>query len=230
MFDVTHRMRDFVKFSLIITIGALSIGARAMAADTELKREYSAKDLARMQSLTPDYFRQSATVADDALEPIATITTDKGFNSRGRFTDRVRSDNFFRALVDKATGITVLQLYAEVSYNFEWRNFTSASVLMGGRPKSIPLTIIDRKVVTCASGLCSYKEIVAIPLTENEVKEIAAGWTVTGSRPWPYRLKATNGMDFEDAILPAEAAGILAAVDTYRRKMDLPFADTRPQR
>lgn len=219
-----------VKFRLVVAMSALSVSASAIAADTELKREYSAKDLARMQSLTPDYFRQSATIADDALEPIATITTDKGFSSRGRFTDRVRSDNFFRALVDKATGVTLLQLYAEVSYNFEWRNFTSVSVLIGGRPKAIPLTIIDRKVVICASGLCSYKEVVAIPLAENEVKEIAAGWTTAGSRLWPYRLKATNGIDFEDAIMPAEAAGILQAVDAYRREKGLPSAGSPSQR
>lgn len=208
--------------SLIVATAALGLSASAVAADTELKREYSAKDMARMQALTPDHFRLTATIADDALEPIATITTDKGFSSRGRFTDRVRSDNFFRALVDKASGDTRLQLYAEVSYNFDWRNFASASVLMGGRPKAIPLTIIDRKVVTCAASICSYKETIAIPLTETEVKGIAAGWAATGSRPWSYRLKAGNGMDFEDAIMPAEAAGILQAVDAYRRKMGLP--------
>ena len=219
-----------VRICLVVAVGAVSLSASAIAADTELKREYSTKDLARMQSLTPDYFRQSATLADDALEPIATITTDKGFSSHGRFTDRVRSDNFFRALVDKATGVTLLQLYAEVTYNFEWRNFTSASVLMSGRPKAIPLTVIDRKVVTCASALCTYKETVAIPLTENEVREIAAGWSAAGSRPWPYRLKATNGIDFEDAVMPAEAAGILQAVDAYRQKAGQPSAGKPPKR
>ena len=210
-----------MKVGIFAAITALSISVPANGADTELKREYSAKEVTRLQSLTPDHFRQTAAIADDALEPVATITTDKGFSSRGRFTDRVRSDNFFRALVDKATGVSVLQLYAEVSYNFEWRNFTSASVLMAGRPKAIPLTIIDRKVVTCASGICSYKETVAIPLTESEVKEIAAGWNAAGSCPWPYRLKATNGVDFEDAIMPAEAAGVLGALDAYRRKMGI---------
>lgn len=218
-----------MKLGLVIVFSVLGFSAPANGADTDLKREYSAKDLARMQALTPDYFRQSASVADDALEPIATITTDKGFSSRGRFTDRVRSDNFFRALVDKATGVTLLQLYAEVTYSYEWRNFTSASVLMGGRPKAIPLIVIDRKVVTCAAGVCAYREAVAIPVTEAEVKEIAGRWSAAGSRPWPYRLKATNGMDFEDAIMPAEAAGILEAVEAYRRKMALPSAGEASQ-
>ena len=218
-----------MKLGTFVALTALSISVPANGADTELKREYSAKELARMQSLTPAHFRQTAVIADDALEPVATITTDKGFSSRGRFTDRVRSDNFFRALVEKATGVALVQLYAEVSYNFEWRNFTSASVLLAGRPKAIPLTIIDRKVVTCSSGLCSYKEVVAIPVTENEVKEIAAGWSAARSRPWPYRLKATNGMDFEDAIMPAEAAGLLEALEAYRRRMGLSSGTKAPQ-
>ena len=219
-----------MKLRFVIALAGLSISVPGTAANTERKREYSAKELARMQSLTPDHFRQTATIVDDALEPIATITTDRGFSSRGRFTDRVRSDNFFRAQVDKANGGSLFQLYAEVCYNFEWRNFFSASVLLGGHPKAIPLTIIDRKVVTCAAGFCSYRETVAIPLTESDVQEIAAGWNAAGSRPWPYRLKATSGIDFEDAVMPAEAAGILAAVDAYRGKMGIGPSTAPPPR
>ena len=199
---------------------AVSLPGAALA-DTELKREYSAKDLGRIQGLGAAHFQQTATIEDDQLEPIATITTEKGFFSRGKFTDRVRSDNFFRAFIDKSSGQVRYQLYAEVSYNFEWRTFTSASVLSGGRPTSLPLTPIARNVVTCASSICSYKEIVALPLTEEMVREIAATGESAPGRLWPYRLKAQNGLDFEDAAIPAEAAGLLLAVAAYRRRMNL---------
>ena len=74
-----------MKLRFVIALAGLSISVPGTAANTELKREYSAKELARMQSLTPDHFRQTATIVDDALEPIATITTDRGFSSMQRF-------------------------------------------------------------------------------------------------------------------------------------------------
>lgn len=205
-------MRTFT-FAALLMIGC---SAPALA-NTETRREYSAKELNRIAGLTADHFRRTATVNDDRLEPIAIITTDKGFVSRGRFTDRVRTDNFLRALVDKASGATIFQLYVEVNYNFDWRNFSSASVLIDGRPQSLQLTVIARDVVTCIAGTCSYREVVAIPLTEAQVRGIASKSSAPSGNLWPYRLKAQNGLDYEDGIIPAEAAGLLMAVDAYRQ-------------
>ncbi len=189
--------------------------------ESETRRVYSAKELAKIGAITPADFRQSATVADDQLEPVATIATAKGFSSYGRFTDRVKSDNFFRAMIDKGSGTTIYQLYTEVTYNFAWRNFSSASVMIGGRPQSLSLTVISREMVTCAYGSCAYRETVAIPLTEAQLREIATAGSAGPIRLWPYRLKAQNGVDFEDAAIPAEAAGLLLAVETYRQRIGL---------
>lgn len=189
-------------------------------ADTELKREYSPKDLAHIQALSPEYFQRTAIINDDQLELIATIDTSKGFSSHGKFTDRVRSDNFFRAFINKSTGTVRYQLYEDVHYNFNWRNFRSASVLLGGQPTSMPLTSIAHDVEACFSGVCSYRETVGIDMVEAEVREIAASSAAGGFRLWPFRLKAQNGMDFEDAAIPAEAAGIVAAVAAYRQRLE----------
>jgi hypothetical protein len=222
MDDVTYRLRDIMRTTAPLLL--LLAAAAPASADTETKRTYSAKDLTRIAALTPEHFRQTASLSDDQLEPIATITTDRGYSSRGRFTDRVRSDNFFRALIDKANGRTIYQLYAEVTYNFAWRRFASASVLLGGRPQALALTVISREVVTCTSLGCAYRETVAIPLTEAQVAEIASGGGVGGTPLWPYRLRAQNGIHFEDAAIPAEAAGLLLAVRAYRARAGLTAA------
>lgn len=205
--------------SLLVSTPALS--------DTELRRDYSAKDLGRMQSLNPEYFQRTAIIMDDQLEPIATIETSKGFSSHGRFTDRVRSDNFFRAFIDKSSGAVRFQLYEDVRYNYSWRNFASASVLLGGRPVSLQLTTIAHNVEACFSGVCSYRESVGIGLDEAAMREIASTNPAGGFRLWPFRLKAQSGMDFEDAVIPAEAAGLLAAVEAFRQRTGT-MAPSRP--
>lgn len=204
-------------FPILLMLSVLT--TPAVAQTTDLKRSYSAKDVAR---LTPELFRSRVTVSDDALEPAATLSTDKGFISKGSFFDKVRSDNFLRAFIDKAGGAVRYQLYATVTYGPDWRNFTTASALFDGRPRSIPLTVINREVVTCAGGYCVMRETVGIPLEQSEVEQIAAGYRPAASRPWVYRLKARNGLDFDDSITPAEAAGLLLAVQDYRQRLGLP--------
>lgn len=200
-------------------LALLAASAPVSAQTTDLKRSYKASDVAR---LTPELIRSRVTVNDDTLEPIATLSTDKGFVSKGSFFDKVKSDNFFRAFIDKQSGAVRYQLYATVTYGPDWRHFTSASALFDGRPRAIPLTIISKDVVTCAGGYCVMRETVGIPLAESDVEQIAAGYRAGASQPWAYRLKARNGLDFDDSIMPAEAAGLLLVVRDYRQRHRLP--------
>ncbi len=49
-------------------------------------------------SLTPEHFRDTATVKDDVLETTAVISTENGYVERGF------ADDFLRAFIDKKTG------------------------------------------------------------------------------------------------------------------------------
>lgn len=197
----------------------LAASSPAAAQTTDLKRSYNAAAVAR---LTPELIRSKVTVKDDALEPVATLSTDKGFISKGSFFDKVKSDNFLRAFIDKGSRAVRYQLYATVTYGPEWRHFTTASALFDGRPRSIPLTVISKAVVTCAAGYCVMRETVGIALDQSDVEQIAAGYRPGASQPWAYRLKAQSGLDFDDSIMPAEAAGLMLAVREYRQRHRLP--------
>lgn len=202
-----------------VAVMLLAASSPAAAQTTDFKRSYNAAAVAR---LTPELIRSKVTVKDDALEPVATLSTDKGFISKGSFFDKVKSDNFLRAFIDKASGAIRYQLYATVTYGPEWRHFTTASALFEGRPRSIPLTVISKEVVTCAGGYCVMRETVGIALDQSDVERIAAGYRPGASQPWAYRLKAQSGLDFDDSIMPAEAAGLLLAVREYRQRHRLP--------
>ncbi|MEZ5654936.1 MAG: hypothetical protein R3E04_03440 [Sphingobium sp.] len=177
----------------------------------------SAKELARVQKLTPEHFAETVTIEDDELEPVATFTTLKGYKSGGwRFTDTVRSDNFLRAFVSKRTGAARYQLYETISYTGEWRMFRSANYASPDGPVHANLVVIDRDV-SCQYGVCTYKEHVGFDLSEEQLRALAATYVPGASPLWRFRFKARSGLDWEDRMSPAEAAGMLAAVDRWRK-------------
>lgn len=176
--------------------------------------EPSEKQMRQLQALTPQSVLESITIEDDELERIATITTENAWSSKGKFTDRVRSDNLLRAFVNKTTGNVIYQLYQSVSYNNEWRNFQTANYSTSQGLAAADLVTIDKEVVACYS-MCSYREVVGFDLPTEVVEEIAAQYSPGNSPLWRYRLKG-NGLDWEDRIAPAEAAGLLMAVEAYQ--------------
>ena len=72
---------------------------------------------------------------------------------------------------------------------------------------------------------CFKKEIVAFNVDEAVLRRVASlydpsGKGVTG---WKFRLKSKTGIQRDEGISPAEAAGILNAVEAYKRARGLPL-------
>jgi len=103
-----------------------------------------------------------------------------------------------------------------VTYSGDWRRFTRANIKIEDQLVARELIIISRDVITCSSGLCVYKEIVGIPLTEDEVTSLASS-VPTGLLQ--FRLKSENGLDWDDDISIAEIAGAYSKVSDYRSTM-----------
>lgn len=59
-------------------------------------------------------------------------------------------------------------------------------------------------------------EVVAFDVPETFLRNLAQRAGERPVRPWRFRLKAKNGLDWTDDMAPAEAAGLLLAVDRYR--------------
>lgn len=193
---------------------ALCCSQAGMAQSREEFIEPSAKQMAKLQQLTPASVAALVQVKDDDLEAVAVLDTSKAYLSNGAFTDRVRSDNFLRALVNKSSGTIVYQVYQNVRYNHEPRQFTSANIATPAGPLAVPVQSISFKVLACFGTLCTYEENVGFIVPETTLREIAATYRAGASAPWRYRLKSPK-LDWEDRIMPAEVAGLLQAVDTY---------------
>jgi hypothetical protein len=198
--------------------GAAAGGAPQSADDLRYERiEPSPKQMAKLQALTPEGVAAGADILDDDLETIATITTVSAYQSNGGFTDRVRSDNFLRAFVDKRTGTVRYQLYQTVSYNYVYRNFTGVNYAAPNGPQTASVDVIDHAVIGCAGGpdRCSYKDTLGFDVTEDQLRWVAGQYVAGNSPFWRFKFRSQAGMDWEDRIAPAEAAGVLEAVRRY---------------
>ncbi len=206
-----------MKYNLIVAMMASVLVTMPVSAkeDKDAKREAerTQRITERLAKLTPEHFQKTASIkGNDALDTIATITTLKGFKYKGKFTDRFKTDSFIRAIISKDTGKTTFQIYATISYNFDWRNYNSANYETPQGPKPGKVTSINKEVVACSYGSCVYSEDVAFSLEEETLREIAKG----GSKLWRFRFYAQSGPDWTELMSRAEVAGALAAVDAYR--------------
>lgn len=217
-------MHKYGKYGLAVFMLGLTVSVSPIAMaqmPTGLSAKQLEKKTKKLSQLTAEHFAGTAVVKDGELETTATISTQKGFNWRGGFTSRVRSDNFLRAFVDKQSGEALWQLYQTIDYSGGWRRFTSVNIKLPAGLERREVSIIERKVVTCAYGSCSYRETLGFDLTEEELEEIVAASQEAPQPMLRFKYSSQNGFDWTDDISVAEIQGGLAAVEQYRTKNNL---------
>jgi hypothetical protein len=185
------------------------------------------KQFKQYMALTPEHFQNGATVKDDSLETVAVITTEPGYQIKRGLLGLVNDDNFFRAFVDKKTGKATYQLYEYITYVGDWAYFETANYEGVTEVQSVPLDILSRDVGTCSQMLgCFKREVVAFDVDEAVLRRVATLYDATGkgTAGWRFRLKAKSGVQRDEGMSPAEAAGILNAVAAYKKTHGLPLA------
>jgi hypothetical protein len=170
-------------------------------------------------TLTPEHFRSTVTIDDDALEAIATIDTFRGLPSKYDFGAVVYKDvdSSLRGFIDKKTGLRRYQVYTRIEYRDEgWHFYRSANY--GSPVVTKELTKIASKVESCSGrGSCRYVETVGFNVTEAELR--AAAQNVSGDGKWVFRLKSRSGPDYDGWLPVAELTGFLQAMDDYSQKL-----------
>jgi len=195
---------------------ALPFASSPLFAQASRAERSEQRRLERLSRLDSAHFARTATVQDSQLDVIATISTQPGFRYRGGLTERVRSDNFLRAIVDKQTGLTVIQLYQTIMYTGQWRHFRSANYQSPDGLRSTPLIAIANAVPTCSGGLCVHDDQVAFDVPEQDLRRIAAAQAGANGALWRFKFNATSGEDWEDSISLAEIEGFLRRLDQFR--------------
>lgn len=176
-----------------------------------------AEQIAAAAALGPDHFRRTATVRDDSLDLVATITTANGYRTRQGAFDRSWNDNFLRAFVNKRTGRATYQVYQRFYYRaYGMRRYYAANYQGLDGPRSTDVTVIDRDAICVGKpySVCSFYETVGFSVDEALLRAIVRRGPAGPA--WQFKFRAYSGEDFHTGLPPAEVAGLLARVDDYR--------------
>ncbi|WP_373476234.1 hypothetical protein [Sphingorhabdus sp.] len=191
------------------------------ADDTQRSAKQEKKRLAAIAKLTPSQIAGTASIKDDPLEPLVTITTEAAFRWKGGFTDPVRADNMLRAILDRPTVTANYQLYQTITYSGNWRRYDRANIAFPSGLKTIALTVIDRRVVTCAYGPCVLEETVGFNLSEDDIDALAASYEQNPKATLKFRFKSATSFDWNDDLPAVEVVGLLQAVEKWKRSKGL---------
>lgn len=195
---------------------ALIFFAASTAANAERVEFFDAK---RRASLTADHFAASAEFAGDDLDTAFSITTRPGLKEESGLLRVAWEDDFLVAVIDKKTGQISYALVVRVASQGSVGSFRSVNYLRAGIAEVAPVSIVNSEV-TCPRWLgCVTIETVAIELSRSTLEEMAAAPSL-----WRFRLTSTNGYTVERAMLPAEAAGLLQALNAYQARKAPPVA------
>lgn len=172
-----------------------------------------------LASLSPADFAREIDVVDDPLEPAVVLSTHQGY-ARGRAIKGAHAnDVHLRALVDRASGRVTWQVWHELITVRGHKQVTAVHFLAGGNLRQVAPFAVDHWLDQCpatdAVGSCNQFTRVGFELTEDMVREIATAYAAGSREPWRLRFKVESGRDVTGGLAPAEAAGLLQAVEAW---------------
>lgn len=176
------------------------------------------------RAMTPEAFSAMATVEHDAQAQRTIVSTEAGdVPSRTSPIRHLLSDNHLRAVLDWRSGAVRYEVHQRILYwgahAADRRNYGAPEGIdTGGR--------IDARhgESFCPNendwGPCALTRQIMFGIGEETVRAIATRYRPDGTDPWIYRIADDGGRHWQDAIAPAEAAGLLLAVARQRAKAD----------
>lgn len=201
-----RKLRD--RFLAIAAVGGFAIAGAANADTVALP--------AKQIALSAEHFHARAQVIDDPLDIETVISTEAGYQGGKGLFKAPASDNHLRALVDKRSGATRFEVRQTLSYPGAIRGYDEVSHQTDAWPVQAPLTKLRDNAGHCAlfeaPEVC--REDVAFGVSESELRRAAA---TPGA--WSFKFRSPNGHEHRAAITHAEIAGLLRAVDAYRRAL-----------
>ncbi len=196
-----------------IILAALMTAAIPAIANAEVSQPRS------LLAMSPTEFAQATTLQDDRLESHATLSTEKAHREGWKLLKPYGHDNHLRAIVDKKTGATTYEVRQSLRYWGLQRDYTDAHYVGPKGLQKVALSEARHGADVCPTTEnnleCPLSKTMAFQVDEATMRQIAA----SGGNSWDFKLKDQTGHDIRTGIVPAEAAGLLQAVDSYRARI-----------
>lgn len=177
--------------------------------------------------LTPEQVVDRIRIHDEPLEPHVVVSTREAW-PRGRALEGAHADDVhLRALVDRRTGAVRWQVWHDLVSSGPAPAFDGVHYTVGGRLERADLVLAEHWDDDCpgVDGIqraCNRYSRYVFELPPLAVNEIAASYEQGSRAPWRLRFRNGAGRAVSGGLAPAEAAGLLAAVEQVRRDARAP--------
>jgi hypothetical protein len=170
---------------------------------------------------SPEDFARKTLIKDYPPEEAVVVSTQDAY-TRGRpLKGAYAEDVHLRALVERESGRVTWQVWHDLVTTSGHKNITAVHFRSGGNLQTAePFTVdkwLDQCPPTDGIGSCNHFTRVGFELPETSVREIAAAYHAGSRVPWRLQFKDVSGNDVTGGLAPAEAAGLLAALESWQR-------------
>lgn len=201
------------------SLSALAIAALLAFPATGHAADQLPRSLADLSSAD---FAGKVVVADDPAGAAVVLSTQEGYSRSRGVKGAHANDIHLRALVDRDSGRVTWQVWHELVTVRGHQGITAVHYSLGGRPRTaLPIKTehwLDDCPPADGLGMCNRLTRIGFELPERAVREIAASYDRGSRRPWRLRFQDASGRDVTSGIAPAEAAGLMKALDEWRRR------------
>lgn len=175
-----------------------------------------------LAALSPADFAGQVEITEDSAGISVTLSTRQGY-ARGRVVQGAHVDDVhLRAVVDRASGRVTWQVWHDLVTVRRHRDVVSVEYTSGGQVQTARPIAVDHSLGQCpptdGAGFCNRITRIGFELPEPAVREAAASYDVRSQRPWRLHFRDASGRDVTSGIAPAEAAGLIAAVEAHRNR------------
>jgi len=176
----------------------------------------------RLAAMTPERFQAAAVTDEDPLEFETVISTERGHRRDRAAKGTIDSHVHLQAAIDRKSGATRYEVRQELRYFGPRRAYHAVNFAAEDGVAQTPLAIARHGADMCPNaeinGECVLTKTIAFPVEESLLRQLAARYGSDPAAGWRFKLKDRTGRDIDGGIVPAEAAGLLLAVDAYRAR------------
>jgi hypothetical protein len=192
--------------------GALAQGTSVPAATAPLP--------IRVAALPAEHFARAVKVNDDQLEPYVSFTSRAAHKRHHVLGAGTQGDVHLTAHLDRETGTVSYRVWHDITNTDAPRELTRVHYRAGGKVAQTQLSFARHWDSNCVpretGGQCDQRIRVAFDLPEAVVRDIAASHEQGSRQGWAFRYKDAHGSDLDAVLPPAEAAGLVSAIDRWR--------------
>lgn len=166
-------------------------------------------------ALSPEHFRDTATVKDDQIAGVTTVSTEMGYVEHRGLLGTVWNDEYLSGTIDRKSGSRSFELIATITYRGARRMYGAAKFQGADGPVVTKTMLLKTTSLNCPTGECTYTDRVSFPVEESLLRTLAARAAAGTPKLWRYTLAARPSGDYSGELSSAEVAGFLARIDEY---------------